>query len=69
MVSNIQMNNQAENSYVVVRYHSESVPFDTLVEAEDFAACCGDFADMVMPTRPAQDEIDHFDSFDHYSYE
>ena len=69
MVSNMTMENQAENRYVVVRYHAESVRFDTLVDAEDFAQCCGDFAEMLMPTRPAQDEIDHYDSFDHYSYE
>ena len=69
MVSNMTMENQAKTSYVVVRHHGQSVPFATLVEAEDFAACCGDYAGMLMPTDPAQDEIDHYDSFDHYSYE
>ena len=69
MVSNMTMENHPENRYVVLRYHSDPVPFKTLQEADEFAYNCGDYANMVMPIRPAQDEIDHYDDYDHYSYE
>ena len=67
MVSNMTMENHPETRYVVLRYHSDPVPFDTLQEADDFAANCGDYANMVMPELDkAQDVIDYYDSFDCY---
>ena len=32
--------------FLVLRYHSAPRAFATLVEAEDFAMNCGDFADL-----------------------
>ena len=51
--------------YLVIRYHNAPEEFVTLAEAEEFAQNCGDFWDLIMPIRPAQDEIDHYDDFDH----
>ena len=53
------------SQYLVIRYHSEPTAFDTLEEAESFAMDCGDFDWIIKPKRPAQDEIDHYDSYDH----
>ena len=34
--------------YTVIRYHSKSVSFSTLLAAEEFAMNCGDFKDLVV---------------------
>ena len=34
--------------YTVIRYHSKSVCFSTLLAAEEFAMNCGDYKDLVV---------------------
>ena len=51
--------------YLIIRYHSDPVAFATLAAAEEFAQYCGDYCDLIKPLFPAQDEVDHYDSYDH----
>jgi len=51
--------------YLIIRYHNAPEAFATLAEAEEFAQYCGDYCDLIKPLFPAQDEVDHYDSYDH----
>jgi hypothetical protein len=34
--------------YIVIRYHSSPVTFNTQLEAEEFAINCGDFSNLLV---------------------